>query len=129
MEADARGAAPARGIAWSVLVAIAGGAMIAVFGGPAGVTLGLVVVAVLIGRFVTLALLAGAGATMTPRTRTVAAVVVAVLGVLLGQVGIWLYARSEGGVLDLVDYLAEAFGWLVALQLIVAAVVAWATAR
>jgi uncharacterized membrane protein YidH (DUF202 family) len=120
---------PARGVAWAVLVGIAGAALIVAFGGALGVSLGLVVLAVVIGRFVTLALLAGGGTTISPGARTGVAVGIAILAILLGQLGIWLYARSEGGVLGLLDYLGQAFGWLVPLQLAVAALVAGWTSR
>jgi len=49
--------------------------------------------------------------------------------VALAQLGIWLYARSEGGALGLVDYLSQTFGPLVPLQFVVAGAVAWWTAR
>jgi hypothetical protein len=122
-------AVPARGVAWAVLVAIAGAGVIAVLGGPLTVTVGLIVVAGLIGRFVSVAVLAGSGATISPRARVTATIAIAVLGVLLGQLGIWLYARSEGGVLSPLDYLAQTFGWVVAAELLVAGLVAWFTAR
>jgi hypothetical protein len=48
-----------------------------------------------------------------------------VTGVALGQVGLWLLGREEGGVLPLLDYLAEVFGFLVPLQLGIAGLVAW----
>jgi hypothetical protein len=56
-------------------------------------------------------------------------VTLTLLGILLGQVGIWLFARSEGGVLGPLDYLGQAFGWLVVAQLVIGAVVAWLTSR
>ncbi len=46
-------------------------------------------------------------------------------GVALGQVGLWLLGREEGGVLSLIDYLAEVFGFLVPLQFVIAALIAW----
>ena len=49
--------------------------------------------------------------------------------IALGQVGLWAFARSEGGVLGPLDYLWEVFGALVPLQILAAAVVAWITAR
>jgi hypothetical protein len=112
-------AAPARGVAWATLVAVAGAASIVVLGGPLAMSVGLVVIAFLVGRFVGLAL----------QGRVVAAVTIALLAILAGQLGIWLFARSEGGVLGLVDYLGQAFGWLVPVNLVVAAAVAWWTAR
>jgi hypothetical protein len=58
------------------------------------------------------------------RRRSLAGLI-ALAGVALGQVGIWLIARSEGGTLGLLDYLAEAFGLLVPAELLLAAVIAW----
>ena len=116
---DATAGGPFRGVAWAVAMAIGGAAAIVALGGPLAVSLGLVVVAFVIGRLVGLAL----------RARPAPAVVIALLGILLGQVGIWLYARSEGGVLGLLDYLGQAFGWLVVAQLVVGAGVAWLTSR
>ena len=122
-------AAPARGVAWAALVAVAGAAAIVVLGGPLAISPGLLVVAFLMGRFVALALRAGAGSTINPGARAATAAGLAFIGILIGQLGIWLYARSEGGVLGLVDYLGQAFGWIIPAQLVVAAVVAWWTAR
>jgi hypothetical protein len=112
-------ASPVRGVAWAALVAVGGAAAIVALGGPLAVSIGLVVVALVIGRLVGLAL----------RTKEFSAVTITLLGILLGQLGIWLYARSEGGVLGLLDYLGQTFGWLVAAQLLVGAAVAWWTAR
>ena len=112
-------ASPVRGVAWAALVAVGGAAAIVALGGPLAVSVGLLVVAFLIGRFVGLTL----------RSRCRAAVIIALLAIVVGQLGIWLYARSEGGVLGLVDYLGQAFGWLVPAQLLVGAAVAWWTAR
>jgi hypothetical protein len=132
-EADAeavRGSSgPARGIVSAALVGIAGAGLIVAFGGPLGVTLGLVVLAILIGRFVTLALLAGGGTSLPRRPRTAVAVGIAVVAILLGQLGIGLYAGSQEGLPGLLDYLGQTLGWLVPLQLAVAALVAAWTAR
>jgi hypothetical protein len=57
------------------------------------------------------------------------ALVVALLAVALGQFGLWLYARTEGGVLSFIDYLGAAFGPLVPLQFAAAAIGAWLAAR
>ena len=116
---DAAPERPFSGIAWTAVIAIVGAAAIVALGGPLAVSLGLVVVAFLIGRLVGLAL----------RARWPAAVTITLLGILVGQLGIWLYARSEGGVLGLVDYLGQAFGWLVVAQLVIGAAVAWWTSR
>ena len=110
---------PFRGLAWAAAVALVGAAVVVALGGPLAISVGLVVVAFVIGRLVGLAL----------RGRPAPAVTIALLGILLGQVGIWLFARSEGGVLGLADYLGQAFGWLVVAQLVVGAAVAWWTSR
>jgi hypothetical protein len=120
------GATSARGVAWAAAVAIAGAVATTVLAGALNVTVGLLVVAGLTGRFIALALLAGG---WPRRTAPAVAAAIALLGVAFGQVGIWLYARSEGGVLGPLDYLAQAFGWLVPLQLGIGAFVAWWSAR
>ena len=125
-EATATAATPARGIAWGSVIAVAGAAAIALLAGALNVTLGLLIVAGLIGRYVAVAVGAGGA----PKANAQAsATAIALFGVAVGQVGIWLYARSEGGVLGLLDYLAQTFGWLVPLQLAIAALVAWWSAR
>ena len=48
---------------------------------------------------------------------------------VVGQLGLWQYARIEGGVLPPLDYLAEVFGPLVPGQFVVAAIAAWIGAR
>ena len=71
----------------------------------------------------------GGGAVVPTSSRALLAVVVALVGVALGQLGLWWYAGTEGGVLPLVDYLAETFGLLVPLQALLAAGFAWWGAR
>jgi hypothetical protein len=100
-------------------IALAGSLVIAVLGGPLSVTTGLVAVAAVIGWAI--GSTAG-GARML-------AVGLAVGSVIVGLVGIWLFANTEGGVLSLPDYLAEVQGVLVPLEIAVAGLVAAATAR
>jgi hypothetical protein len=71
----------------------------------------------------------GSAGTVRPATRGWLAAAIAVGSVVLGQIGLWLYARDEGGVLSLPDYLGQTFGILVPLQLVIAVVVAWGSAR
>jgi hypothetical protein len=99
-----------RGIA----VGLGGAIVITVLGGPLSVTVGLVGAAGAIGYLV--------GAAMRPLR--LAAVVVAVGAVILGLVGIWIFAGIEGGVLGIVDYLADVQGILVPIQLLVAGALA-----
>ena len=122
-------AAPARGIAFGVVAALLGGGVIVVLGGAFAVSAGLLVAAAVVGYAVALALLAGAGDTLAKPRRPWIAAGLALFGAILGQVGLWLYARSEGGVLAPIDYLAEVFGAVVPLELVLAAGVAWWRAR
>jgi hypothetical protein len=122
-------ASPVRGIAFGALAALVGAAAIVVLGGVFAISAGLLVVAVAIGYGVGLAIEVGATGTLSSPGRPAIAAVLAGLGVVLGQVGLWLYARTEGGVLPLFDYLGQTFGALVPLELVLAIAVAWWRAR
>jgi hypothetical protein len=122
-------ASVARGLAIAVAVTIVGAVTIVIVGGVLSQTTGLVVVAGATGLFVALALQVGAGQHLSSRRRVVLALVLTVVAIALGQLGVWQYARSEGGVLSLVDYLGEVFGPLVPLQFAAGAVAAWLIAR
>jgi hypothetical protein len=98
-------------------------------GGVLTLTGGLLVTAAVIGIVTGWALRVGAGASLTTGRRSATALVAALIAVVAGQVGLWLYAGSEGGVLPLAEYLAETFGLLVPLQVVIAPVAAWMTAR
>jgi hypothetical protein len=124
-----RVSSPARGILFGDIVAFAGATVITFAGGLLTITAGLLVVAAVVGWAVAVAVAYGAGATIRRRTRLALSVVTALIGVGLGQVGLWLLARGEGGVLPLIDYLGETFGILVPLQLAIAALVAWWRSR
>ena len=71
----------------------------------------------------------GAGDTLSARARPWIAAALAALGVVLGQIGLWLFARAEGGVLAPIDYLGQTFGPLVPVEVLLAAAVAWWRAR
>ena len=122
-------ASPARAIAFGAVAAIVGAALIVVLGGAMAISAGLLVAAAAIGYAVGLATVAGAAATLTRPGRPGFAAVLAGLGIVLGQVGLWLFARTEGGVLPLIDYLGQTFGPLVPLELLLAVGVAWWRAR
>jgi hypothetical protein len=117
---------PALALAVAIGFGLAGAALIAALAGLFAVDVGLLVVAVVVGRFVGLAL---RGSGLGPAQRVALAVAIAVASVAGGAVATWLYARSEGGVLGLVDYLGQAFGPLVPLQALLATIVAWWSAR
>jgi hypothetical protein len=122
-------ASVARGLAIAVTVAILGAVAIVLLGGVLTLTAGLVIVAGVTGWGIAAGLRFGAGRQIRPRRRVVAAVVLAIGAVALGQLGLWQYARIEGGVLPPLEYLAEVFGVLVPGQFAAAAVVAWLAAR
>jgi hypothetical protein len=128
-ETEATGPAPARGMAFGAVVALVGAALIVVFGGALAVSAGLLVVASAVGYAVGLATLIGAADTLPANRRSWIAGGLAGLGVLLGQVGLWLFARAEGGVLGPLDYLGQTFGVLVPVEVLLAAVVGWWRAR
>ncbi len=125
----ASSATPARGIAFGVLVAIVIAVAITIVGGVLLVSAGLVVLAAAGGWAVAIALKVGATATITRRDRVCLATGLALAAIVLGQVGLWLFARSEGGVLPIVDYLGQTFGPLVPLQAVAAATTAAWSAR
>jgi hypothetical protein len=126
---EADGGSVGRALAFGALAAIGVGAAIAVAGGVALVTAGLIALAGLGGWVVAIAVRAGGIGALTRQRRIAMAVVLAALGVLVGQVGLWLFARYEGGVLGPVDYLAETFGLLVPIELAAAIGAAWLAAR
>jgi len=104
---------------WAPLAVAVGGALAFVLlGGVMAVTAGLIVIAGLIGWLT--------GLLVRPPLR---AAVVAAGIVVLGLLGIWLFGRMEGGVLDPIEYFAEVQGFLVPLELLVAAGLAAAASR
>lgn len=98
-------------------------------GGVLALSAGLLVLAVAFGRLIGLAVGWGGGARAADATRRGVVLGLVVVGFLLGQLGIWAFARLEGGVLQPLDYLAQTFGPVAPLQLLLAATVAWWTAR
>ena len=122
-------ASVARGVAFATVAAIAGAALTVVLGGIITLTAGLVGVAIATGWAVAAGLRFGAGSHLVGSRRAWIAVVMALVAVALGQLGLWLYARTEGGVLPLPEYLGEVFGILVPIQAVFAALTAWVSAR
>ncbi len=122
-------ASPARGVAYGATVAIIGAAIIVALGGPMAVSAGLLVAAAVLGYGVGLGTVMGAAETLSGRARPLVAASLAGAGTLFAQVGLWLYAMAIGGVLPPIDYLAQTFGPLVPLEVVVAGAVAWWRAR
>ena len=112
-------ASPERRLALAVIAALAGAVAITLLGGVLTVTAGLIVVAAATGWAI--------GAAYPGRVRT--AIALAVGAVAVGQLGLWAYARSEGGVLGPLDLLWQVYGGLVPLEFLVAAALAWIATR
>lgn len=118
-----------RAIAGALGIALGGIVLTVLFGGVMALSAGLLVLWGAAGYLIGQAVRVGGGDAFGATGRTVTAVGVALVGVLVGQLGLWWYAGLEGGVLPLVDYLAQTFGVLVPLQAALAAVLAWWGAR
>jgi hypothetical protein len=117
-QGDAATSGP-RGLALGLSAGLAGAVAIVVLGGSLTMTAGLVIVAAATGWVV--------GALLPGRSRT--AVVVALAAVVIGQLGLWAYAQSQGGVLGPLDLLWQVYGGLVPIELLAAAILAWVGAR
>lgn len=120
---------PARAVAYAAVAVIAAAGATTVLGGVIAVSAGLLVVAAATGWGVAIGLRVGGGSHLDPGRRIRLAMVLTTLAVVVGQLGLWLFARYEGGVLGPVDYLAETFGLLVPVELAIGLIVAAATAR
>ena len=131
-EADASvdpAASVARGVALAAAVAISGAAAIVFLGGVLAFTEVLLVVAGFTGGGIGIALRWGAGTHLAGRRRVGIAVALALGAVALGQLGLWQYGRTEGGVLGPLDYLGQVYGPLVLVEFAAAGVLAWLAAR
>jgi hypothetical protein len=111
-------------------VSIAGAVLLTVVGTVLASTAGLLIVAGAMGAAVGLVLARAAvateGASPVPRRRVaLMAVGLSIAAVAIAAVATWLYARSEGGALGLIDYLFEAFGPFVPAEAVFASVAAW----
>jgi hypothetical protein len=116
-DADAGAGADLR---WApVAVVLVGAILYTILGGILTITAGLVVLAAFIGWLI--------GKLISPPVR---AALVGLVAVVAGLLGIWLFGRIEGGVLDPIAYLDEVQGWpLVVGQLLAGAGLAAAASR
>lgn len=122
-------ASPGRSVAFGAVAGIAGAAAIAILGGVLTVTAGLLVVAAATGWAVAMGLRIEGGAPHTGSGRVRTALTLTLVAIALGQVGLWVYGRSEGGVLAPLDFLWQVYGGLVPLEFGAAAITAWIAAR
>jgi hypothetical protein len=117
---DAGGDGDSRTMAWlPVAIGLGGVLAYTLLGGVLAVTAGLIVVAGFVGWIL--------GKLISPPWR---AAVAALATIVVGLLGVWLFGRVEGGVLDPLTYLDEVQGWpLVLVQLVVGAGLAAASSR
>ncbi len=134
--ASAQGGNGARGPLVAAIVAtVLGAAMLVLLGGALASTGGLIFVAGVAGAATGL-FLAGAAVAddgppaMARGTVVRLAVALSVVGTLAGALGMWAFARMEGGALDPVAYLWETSGLLVPSAILVGALgAAWGAAN
>ncbi len=119
-EADEGRPSLLRGAIFGGVVALMFAAIIVILGEVFAFTAGLIVVALFMGRGVAAGVSVGAGQSGSSTSRFVLAIGVALAGVAVAQLGLWIWAGLEGGVLGPIDYLAEVFGPLVPLQFLLA---------
>jgi hypothetical protein len=110
-----------RAVLYGAIAALGGVLLTVLLGGLLAFSAGLLVVWASAGTVIGWATRLGGGAALVPPLRPAMAVTVALVGVALGQVGLWWYAGTEGGVLPLLDYLGQTFGVLVPIQALLAA--------
>jgi hypothetical protein len=118
-----------RALAYGAIAALIGALLTVILGGVVALSAGLLVVWATAGNVIGMVTRLGGGATVSGSSRALVAIGLALVGVALGQWGLWWYAGTEGGVLPLVDYLATTFGILVPLQALLAVGFAWWGAR
>ncbi len=120
---DRRGLAP---LAAAVGIAIGAAVLTVLLGGVLSLSSGLLLVAGASGWLIGRSAAAGGGSKGRKQALGVA---VAAGSVVVGQLGLWLFARSQGGALGLGDYLIQTWGLLSPAQLLVAGVAGWWAAR
>ncbi|MEX2183400.1 MAG: hypothetical protein WEC14_03065 [Chloroflexota bacterium] len=118
-----------RALAFGAATAAFGATLAVVLGGPLALSAGLLVLWATAGYLVGHAVRIGAAGAITAPTGPAVAIALALAGVALAQVGLWWYAGTEGGVLPLIDFLAQTYGVLIPLQAALAAALAWWSSR
>jgi hypothetical protein len=118
-----------RTIILSSVAALLLGLLYFALAGPLAIDALLVPLSIVTGVVIGVAAKAGAGSTVSSGRRTREALGVTLAWFILVHVAIWLYARNEGGVLPLIDYLLQTFGPIVPLSGVAALLAAWWAAR
>ena len=112
------------------LVAVVGALLLTIVGAILASTFGLLFVAGLTGAAIGLVLSRAAvpGERAAPVARATLAwiaVGLSIAAVAVAALATWVYARGEGGTLDLVAYLLETFGPFVPAEAVIASLAAW----
>ncbi len=126
---DGAGSALTRPLLLAVLISAAGAMALVLLAAVFASTLGLLFISGALGATTGLVLAraavpAGNVRPATRRTVTVLAVALTLAAIVAAFVITWLYARSEGGTLELLDYLWTTFGPFVPGELLIGAVTA-----
>jgi hypothetical protein len=135
---DRAGPASARPIVQAIVIAAVGAGLLFLLGGLLSTTVGLLFIAAATGAGAGLALAGLAvaapsdetgGTGSAPITRAAVrrwSIALAVGAVVVAAIVTWLFARSEGGVLGILDYLWSTFGLLIPAEAVLAAIgAAW----
>lgn len=88
-------------------------------------TAGLLVGAFFLGRLTAVGVRAGGGTAISSTTRIILAVGISLTAVALVQVGLWVVASLQGGVLGFAAFLDQTYGPLIMLEAAVATLAAW----
>jgi hypothetical protein len=118
-----------RAVGFAIPAVLIAAAVYVALAGPFAFSPGLVVAGIFTGRMIGRSARVGAGRSVPADTTVVIALLATLAWFAIAQVGTWLYARSEGGVLPILDYLLQAFGPVVPLVAIGAVLAAWWSAR
>ncbi len=130
-DAEAAGmpAGPRWAIGIGVFAAVIPAGILVVMAWLFGFTSGLVVAAIFLGRIVGLSVRGAPKSGLTSDARTLVAIVITLASLGVSQVAIWLLALREGGVLPIVDYLAQTYGPVVPLEAMLGTIAAWWSAK
>lgn len=118
----------ARAVALAIAIAVAGAAVFVLLAGLLAIDIGLLGVAALLGYLIGLAT-RGTAPVLGRGARFGLAVAIVVVGLFAGDLGTWLVALRQGGVLSFTDHMATVYGWQVpatyVLGIVAAGVGAW----
>ncbi|MEK6719276.1 MAG: hypothetical protein AABZ33_01245 [Chloroflexota bacterium] len=113
----------------AAILSLIGAGVLVLVGGVLSQTTGLLAVAGIGGIAVGRALHGAASDDPARSKRVTVALLLALDMVVLGNLGTWAFALSEGGVLGPIEYLLETFGPLVPAEIAVGSIAALLAAR